>query len=113
RAALLHAVATGNAPGRVKFSQQSAVCVTLTAPGYPGAYSSGAVIDGLDRVRSALVFHAGTKRDGERIVTAGGRVLGVTALGATVEEARKNAYAAVEQIHFEGMHYRRDIGGRA
>jgi phosphoribosylamine--glycine ligase len=111
-ASLLHAVATGHAPARVKFSSQAAVCVTLAAPGYPGPYASGAPIDGLDRVRDAIVFHAGTKRDGERIVTAGGRVLGVTAMGDTVEDARGKAYAAVSQIEFEGMHFRRDIGGR-
>jgi phosphoribosylamine--glycine ligase len=109
---VLHAVATGKPPARVHFSDESAVCVVLAAGGYPGSYSSGAVIQGLDKVRDAVVFHAGTRRDGEAIVTSGGRVLGVTALGAGLDEARSRAYAAVQQIYFDGMHYRKDIGGR-
>jgi phosphoribosylamine---glycine ligase len=111
-ATLLHAVATGKSPARVRFSQQAAVCVVLAAGGYPGPYAGGQPITGLERVEQAVVFHAGTRRDGERIVTAGGRVLGVTALGADLDEARRRAYAAVDNIHFDGMHYRKDIGGR-
>jgi phosphoribosylamine--glycine ligase len=109
---VLHAVATGKPPSRVHFSDDSAVCIVLAAGGYPGSYSSGTPIQGLDQVRDAVVFHAGTRRDGEQIVTSGGRVLGVTALGAGLEEARRRAYAAVQQIYFDGMHYRKDIGGR-
>jgi phosphoribosylamine--glycine ligase len=59
-----------------------------------------------------VVFHAGTRRDGDRVVTAGGRVLGVTARGKDLDEARRRAYADVARIHFDGMHYRKDIGGR-
>ncbi len=111
-AELLHGVAVGRPPERVRFSEQAAVCVVLTAAGYPGAYATGAAIDGLDDVDGAVVFHAGTRREGQRVVTAGGRVLGVSALGASAGQARQRAYAAVERIHFDGMHYRKDIGGR-
>jgi len=113
--ALLYANATGARIERVRFSPRAAVCVVMASGGYPGAYESGVPIDGLDdagRVEGVTVFHAGTRRDGERIVTAGGRVLGVTAVGDDVAEARKRAYDAAAQIRFAGAHYRRDIGMR-
>lgn len=88
----------------------AAVTVMLASGGYPGPYETGKPIDGLDDVDDdVIVFHAGTKRDGQRIVTAGGRVLAVTALGRTVADARAKAYDNVRRIRFEGMHYRRDI----
>ncbi|MCG0277986.1 MAG: phosphoribosylamine--glycine ligase [Thermanaeromonas sp.] len=91
-----------------------AACVVLCAPGYPGAYPKGELISGLERVPEGVeVFHAGTARKGEKIVTNGGRVLGVTARGATLEEALALAYRAAEVIDFPGKHYRRDIGWRA
>jgi phosphoribosylamine--glycine ligase len=90
-----------------------AVCVTLTSGGYPGAYRTGLPIDGIDVAESregVRVFHAGTaERDG-KLVTAGGRVLGVTATAGDLAAALARAYAAVGDIHFEGMHFRRDIG---
>lgn len=86
-----------------------AVCVIMASGGYPGSYEKGKPITGLD-VADATVFHAGTTREGGRIVTNGGRVLGVTALAPTLGAARERAYAAVEKIHFEGAHYRTDIG---
>ena len=90
-----------------------AVTVVLASRGYPESSSTGDVIQGLDRVERADVFHAGTaERDGE-IVTAGGRVLGVTALGATPGEARERAYAAAERITFDGRQMRSDIALRA
>jgi len=90
-----------------------AVTVVLASRGYPESSSSGDVISGLDDAGGAEVFHAGTaERDGE-IVTAGGRVLNVTALGATPGEARDRAYAAAERIHFDGRQMRRDIASRA
>jgi phosphoribosylamine--glycine ligase len=90
-----------------------AVTVVLASRGYPESSSSGDVISGLDDAGGAEVFHAGTaERDGE-IVTAGGRVLNVTALGATPGEARDRAYAAAERIHFAGRQMRRDIASRA
>ncbi len=97
----------------------AAVCVVLAAEGYPGAVERGREITGLDRLdgwRNGVVFHAGTRRSGTRdapLLTDGGRVLGVTALGDTIERAVAEAYAAVERIHWPGMHYRRDIGYRA
>jgi phosphoribosylamine--glycine ligase len=96
----------------VRWSDRASVTVMLASGGYPGPYEKGKVIEGLDAVDAdVVVFHAGTKLDDAgRFVTNGGRVLGVTALGATLEAARAKAYANVERVHFEGMHYRRDIG---
>ncbi len=92
----------------------SAACVVLASEGYPGPYPSGRVITGLDRVPpDTVVFHAGTRQDGEAVVTAGGRVLGVTGWGVDLPAALERAYAAVECIQFDGQHYRRDIGRRA
>ena len=94
---------------------RAAVCVVMASGGYPGAYPSGVPISGLDdarRVDGVTVFHAGTRRDGDRVVTAGGRVLGVTGVGDSVDDARARAYRAVESIGFEGAHFRRDIGQR-
>lgn len=87
-------------------------CVILVSGGYPGAYETGRVISGLDEglPEGVFVFHAGTARDGGgRVVTSGGRVLGVTALGESVEEARGRAYAAAERIAFKGRWLRSDI----
>jgi phosphoribosylamine--glycine ligase len=100
----------------VRWRSQDAVCVVLASGGYPGPYAKGLPIEGLDQVgylSDVSIFHAGTKiaADGE-IVTDGGRVLGVTALGADFAEARARAYAAVRNIHFEHMHYRTDIGNK-
>ena len=95
----------------------ASVCVVLASGGYPRAFESGRPIEGLERAErdpQVVIFHAGTKRDAAgRFVTAGGRVLGVTARGATLGEARERAYAAADQIHFEGMQLRRDIAARA
>ncbi len=88
-----------------------AVCVIMASGGYPGGYEKGKPITGLDSV-DATVFHAGTKREGDRYLTNGGRVLGVTALAATLGAARERAYADVKKIHFEGAHYRTDIAAR-
>ncbi|MBL9076135.1 MAG: phosphoribosylamine--glycine ligase [Planctomycetes bacterium] len=93
-----------------------AVCVVACSGGYPGEFKPGVPIFGLDRVAAGedlQVFHAGTARRGGDLVTAGGRVLAVTALGADVAAARARAYAALRQIEFVGMHYRSDIGQRA
>ncbi len=90
------------------------VCVILASGGYPGAYETGRPIAGLDDAglpKDVFVFHAGTARVDRRVVTNGGRVLGVTALGATVEEARARAYEAARQITFEGSYFRSDIAG--
>ncbi len=92
----------------------TAVCVVLAAAGYPGGYRKGDVINGLEDVpRDIAVFQAGTARKDGCLVTAGGRVLGVTARGADAREAVERVYAAVGGINFDGMHYRRDIGQKA
>ena len=93
-----------------------AVCVVAASKGYPGKYPTGLPITGIekaDAMAGVKVFQGGTRREGGRVVTDGGRVLGVTALGDTVAAARNRAYAAMELIHFDGMHYRRDIGHQA
>jgi phosphoribosylamine--glycine ligase len=93
--------------------EEAAVCVVMASGGYPGDYAKGMEIRGIEAAaEEATVFHAGTKRIDGRLVTAGGRVLGVTALGADVRAAREKAYAAVEKIKFEGAHYRRDIAAK-
>ena len=96
--------------------RDAAVCVVLASAGYPRGYQTGKTITGLEAAAGehVVVFHAGTRRrPGGGFETAGGRVLGVTARGATVAEARERAYAAAERIGFEGRHLRRDIGDRA
>lgn len=113
---LLACAGVGERPLRdltLEWSNEAAVIVVMAAQGYPGAPRKGDAIAGLENVRDALVFHAGTRRENDQIVTNGGRVLGVTALGEDFAAARQKAYAAVEQIHFEGAHFRRDIGWRA
>ena len=100
----------------VRWKKESAVCVVLSSKGYPGPYEKGIPIRGLDSFRNdnnVVVFHGGTALNGGVVVTAGGRVLGVTALGTDIKAARDNAYQAVERIRFEGMHYRKDIGDKA
>ena len=93
----------------------ASVCVVMTSGGYPGTYETGKRIEGLAEA-SALpdvaVFHAGTKRVGGSLVTSGGRVLGVTATAASLEQAIHKAYRAVDKIHFDGAHYRTDIGAK-
>lgn len=100
----------------VEWHPETAVCVVMTSPGYPGSYPTGLPIQGLpapsDESRVA-VFHAGTKRESGRVVTAGGRVLAVTAWGPSLLDARAQVYQAVPSILFEGRHYRTDIAHRA
>jgi phosphoribosylamine---glycine ligase len=94
----------------LEWKADPSVCVVLAAAGYPGTVRTGDAIAGLDQVHEATVFHAGTKLDRNVLITSGGRVLGVTASGATLDLAMNNAYADVRKIHFDGMHYRKDIG---
>lgn len=115
---LLLAVADGKLSDvtELKWDPRPAVCVVMASRGYPQSSSAGDIIGGLESAREmpdVQVFHAGTAREGERVVTAGGRVLGVTALGDTVAEARAKAYAAVGKIAFEGMQFRTDIAASA
>lgn len=101
---------------KIKWSRQAAVCVVMAADGYPGTYPKGDPISGLDsaaKLPGVIVFHAGTKQaDNGEVVTNGGRVLGVTALGKDINTAIDNAYGAVKKITWNGVHYRTDIGKR-
>jgi phosphoribosylamine---glycine ligase len=101
---------------KLKWKPGASVCVVLASQGYPGKFATGKPIAGLDEVQQvpgAKVFHAGTKRIGDQVVTSGGRVLGVTAAGSSLDDALQKAYRAVAKIEFEGMHYRKDIGAHA
>jgi phosphoribosylamine---glycine ligase len=96
----------------IEWDRHAAVTVVLASGEYPGKYETGKPITGLEdaaKLKDVQIFHAGTKRDGNEVKTAGGRVLAVTALGSTIEAARTRAYEAVSRIHFENRHYRRDI----
>jgi phosphoribosylamine---glycine ligase len=100
----------------LKWDPRPAMCVVATSKGYPGKYPTGLPIAGIedaDAMRDVKVFHSGTRQQGKQILTDGGRVLGVTALGESIADAKKRAYQAMEKIHFEGMYYRRDIGRQA
>lgn len=100
----------------VKWSAKSAVCVVMASGGYPASYPQGLVISGLAAANAAdgvVVFHAGTKEKDGQVVTAGGRVLGVTAVGSSIAQAKDEAYVAVDKIHFANVHYRKDIAWRA
>ncbi|MBI2461179.1 MAG: phosphoribosylamine--glycine ligase [Candidatus Rokubacteria bacterium] len=114
---LLAAVARGEGlPPRLHWRPEAAVTVVLASGGYPGEYATGKPIAGLEAAEElpgVVIFHAGTALREGRLVTAGGRVLGVSALGADLEAAVETAYEAASRISFEGMHYRRDIGQRA
>jgi phosphoribosylamine--glycine ligase len=115
--ALLLAAATGKGlPSALTWSAQSSVCVVMTSAGYPGSYETGRAISGVEAAAAlpgVNVFHAGTALADGALVTAGGRVLGVQAVGADVSAAIRTVYAAVERIRFDGAHYRRDIGHHA
>jgi phosphoribosylamine--glycine ligase len=96
--------------------QDAAVCVVMASSGYPGKYERGKLIEGInqfDKSDEVLVFHAGTQRTDNQFITAGGRVLGVTAFGPDIKGAIENSYAAVKKINFENAYYRTDIGYRA
>jgi phosphoribosylamine--glycine ligase len=114
---LLQATADGHlVEAQVRWNPKPAVCVVMASQGYPGHYEKGKVIEGLDRAGSmedVYVFHAGTDRLEHLTVTGGGRVLGVTALGSEIADARQRAYRAVEAIHFENAYWRRDIASKA
>jgi phosphoribosylamine--glycine ligase len=98
-----------------EWDPRCAIGVVLAAAGYPGSYPKGTAIHGLARPQPdhVKIFHAGTARNGEQVVTNGGRVLCVTALGEDIATAQRNCYQAVDTIHWEGMTLRRDIGWRA
>jgi phosphoribosylamine--glycine ligase len=114
---LLLGAARGDLSGvSAAWEAPAALCVVLAAAGYPRAPRKGDAIEGLDEaaaIEGVQVFHAGTARAGDGVVTAGGRVLAVTAIGDDVDAAAARAYAAVDRIRFEGAQHRRDIGWQA
>ncbi len=109
-------VSEGKLVDELKWNPETSICVVLASKGYPGKYEKGKVITGIEeaeKIPTVVVFHAGTKIENGKLVTNGGRVLNVTALGKDIFEARERVYRAVEKIYFEGMHYRKDIGLKA
>ena len=114
---LIRGSAQGDFAGlQLQWEAPASMCVVLASGGYPGSYEKGKVISGLDAAAAlphVTVFHAGTALDGERVVTSGGRVLSVTAIGQSIDEAAERAYEAVDAIDFEDKQLRRDIGWRA
>ncbi len=97
---------------KIEWENKFACCVILASKGYPGAYPKGLHITGIaeaEQIRGVIVFHAGTKSEGEQIITSGGRVLGISTTGSTLEEARQKAYKGIELVNFEGKQFRRDI----
>ena len=98
----------------LRWNNGASVCVVLSSGGYPGNYRQGDIITGLDDMpENVMAFHAGTGLKGNQVVTAGGRVLGITALAKNIPAAIDLAYRGVSRVHFEGMHYRKDIGKKA
>jgi phosphoribosylamine--glycine ligase len=116
-AAALENVAAGRlALSKLRWRPGASACVVLASGGYPGRFETGKRIEGLtasERIIGVKVLHAGTNRVGDEILTSGGRVVGVTSVGPDLEVAVRSAYAAASQIHFDGMHYRKDIGAHA
>jgi phosphoribosylamine--glycine ligase len=116
-AEVLNSVAAGHLdPLKLRWRPGASACVVLASGGYPGKFSGGKCIEGLTAVghiAGVKVLHAGTKLAGEAVVTSGGRVLGVAAAAATLDHALAKVYEAASKIHFEGMHYRKDIGASA
>ena len=100
----------------LEWDPRPAVCVVMASQGYPGKYEKGKPITGIeqaDQLPGVKVFHAGTDRIDGRVATSGGRVLGVTALGTTIAEAKAHAYEAVGMIRYDGAYFRRDIADKA
>jgi len=111
---MMESIGSGLRRNSINFTDDAALSVVAASGGYPGEYKTGIPITGLNEAEKngALVFHAGTKTDGDKVVTAGGRVLNITATGTNLAEAAHKAYEAAAMIKFDGMHYRRDIGAR-
>ena len=108
---LFEAVAAGNlADCALEIDSRYAVTVMMVSGGYPGSYEKGKEITGLDEVTDSILFHAGTKKEGDRYVTSGGRVIAATSYGDTKDEALARSFASIAKVHFDGMYFRRDIG---
>jgi len=108
---LLQATAEGRlSEMEVEFDAETVATVMLVSGGYPGSYEKGKEITGLDRVKQSVVFHAGTKPEGDKVLTSGGRVIAVSSYGSDMQEALKRSYENAAKIEFEGKYYRSDIG---
>jgi phosphoribosylamine--glycine ligase len=108
---LIEGVATGNLnEKRIEIDERFVTTVMLVSGGYPGSYEKGKLIKGLELATESTVFHAGTKKAGDEVVTSGGRVLAVTSVGASMKEALDKSYRNAGLITFEGIIYRKDIG---
>jgi len=108
---LLEGAADGNlAEKEIEIDERTAVTVMLVSGGYPGSYEKGKVISGTADVKDSIVFHAGTKSDGEDVVTAGGRVISVSSYGRDMKQALATSFKNAELIDFEGKYYRKDLG---
>ena len=110
---LLHSISGDLDEDDVRWRKDAAVCVVIASGGYPGKYNKGYPIKGLEKVDKALVFHAGTKKENGKVVTNGGRVLGIAATGKDVEQAAADCYREAAKIRFKNMQYRKDIGAKA
>ena len=111
---IMLAVIEGRLAGlKLEWSRQHCMSVVLAAGGYPGPYEKGQVITGLEYLEKAFVFHAGTTKKEQQVLSSGGRVLNVTALGETLQQAADNIYSEIDRISFEGKYYRQDIGWKA
>lgn len=108
---LLEGAATGTlADKNIEFDSRTAVTVMLVSGGYPGSYEKGKIITGTENIQNSIVFHAGTKTDGENVVTNGGRVISVSSFGDNIKEALSTSYANAEIIQFDKKYYRKDLG---
>ena len=113
---VFNSVIDGKLLDELSWIPETAICVVLASKGYPGKYEKGKEITGIEeaeKLDDVVIFHAGTAVKDGKLVTNGGRVLNVTALGKDISEARENVYRAIEKVHFDGMHFRKDIGLKA
>jgi len=113
---VFNSVIEGKLIDELSWIPETAICVVLASKGYPGKYEKGKEITGIEeaeKLDNVVIFHAGTSVKDGKVITNGGRVLNVTALGKDIVEARENVYRAIEKIHFDGMHFRKDIGLKA
>lgn len=110
-AELLHACGNGTlAEKKIEFDSRTAVTVMTVSGGYPGGYSKGKEIIGLEKVTNSIVFHAGTRKENNKVLTSGGRVLAFTSFGDDKQEALLNSYKSIYKVDYSGMTYRKDIG---
>jgi phosphoribosylamine--glycine ligase len=108
---LFEGVAQGNLADReIEIDDRFCTTVMLVSGGYPGTYEKGKPVDGLDLIDGSVVFHAGTKKEADKIVTSGGRVIAVSSWGSTMQEALRTSYANARLLKFEGQYFRTDIG---